>query len=210
MINVQPISCTVAKHTPGLTIVGGAVGGIVGGAMSGVASGAMNSGGTANPKYTEALNIISPEVNPNGRLKKYFTNYLENKGKTVTVVENKFEKGALKKFEAPNKKKKYSKIDFRFLADTYQLDELLIVNVQYGLHSDYSYGIETGTYANTSIIVEIVNLKDNSILYKDYVTVGAALNKDWNTPPEYMSLKSSISKSVYDAVAAISKIKVKN
>ena len=162
-------------------------------------------------KYTDALIKIGPELNPKDRIKKIFIDSLEAKGKRVIPIgEMKIDTNKLKPFVAPNEDKKYYKIDVRFFNEDYQLDELLIVDVHYGIYIHYTYGVETRRYGKASIYPTIVNLKDNSILYKDYSRAMNIIYDDWNTPPDYQNLKNEISKSINETIAGVSTIKIKD
>jgi hypothetical protein len=182
------------------------------GALMGVIVGGIIDAATKpKQKYDSALSVLAPQLDPKERMKKVYRDALEVKGKKVIALDSGFKKGELKLFSLPtNTDKKYSKIDYRFLNEKYQWDELLRVHIYYGVYSHFSYGMETWKAGRTLVIAEIINLKDNSIIYKDYSRSLVRFSGEWDTPPEYKNIKAAIAESTNRAIAAVGTIKVKN
>lgn len=147
-------------------------------------------------KYDLALVAIEPYINPKEKIKQLYLESFSNRGKTITVIDEKIDANQLKEFQAPNSSKKYFKKDLRYLKEKYQIDELLIVTVRYGMYARYKYGIETARYGKAYILPEIIDLKDNSILYKDVTKELTDIQGKWDTPPRYENLQSGISASI--------------
>ncbi len=149
-------------------------------------------------KYDEALRTLAPVLNPDERVKQLFTDAFSSKGKNITFIDDTLNLKTAAKFKPVKKEpgKKYFKQDLRSLKDKYQIDELVLVSVKYGLYCTYSYGIETKRYGKMYIRTNVINLTDNSIMYQ-----GATINREqitgkWNTPPEYTLLRNGISKAI--------------
>ena len=64
-----------------------------------------------------------------------YTEILKSKGKEVVLIDEKFDAKTAPKFDKSNadKSKKYSNYDFRALKSKYGVDEVLFVNVNYGI-----------------------------------------------------------------------------
>lgn len=156
-------------------------------------------------KYDEALAAIEPELDPYDNMKQLFTKTFSSKGKTIVFIEDTLNPDELKDFEIPplpprtTETKRFFKKDLRFLKDKYDIDEVLVVTVNYGIYCKYSYGIETARYGVTYISPELVNLMDNSLLYRDATSARVHIKGKWKTPPKYENLKTGISASINQA-----------
>ena len=69
----------------------------------------------------------------------------------------------------------------------------------YGVYSIDSYGIETKRYAKAEIFPSIIDLSDNSLLYRSGAFGMERIHGKWNTPPNYENLKSWIIKTINEA-----------
>lgn len=56
--------------------------------------------------------------------------------------------------------------------------------------------IETGKIGNCRIDSEIIDLSDNSIVFKNFSNSVEKIKGKWKTPPEYENLKHSISGAI--------------
>jgi hypothetical protein len=173
------------------------------------AQGVLEMVATPGNKFKEALYVIENEVNPKEKLKKMYIDIFASKGKILVFSDETLDPNKLKPFDAPDSQKKYSKNDFRYLKMKYNLDEILLIDVDYGmLLSYYSFAvINRQTFIN--IRSEIINLSDNSLFYKDNSRFIADLNKTWDTPPSYNNLKLSLEDAILN-VTGIEKGKYAN
>jgi len=181
------------------------VGGIAGAAITS----AIDAATSPKRKYDSALKVLGPQLNPRDRLRQIYISQLEPKGKIVIPMDSGLKKNEIQKFQAPDTEKKYYPIDLRFLRDKYQMDELMLVSIYYGMHSHFSYGMETWRAGRARILVEIINLNDNSIIYKDYAINTTRFAGEWDTPPDYLNIKNAISKSIDEVIRSVSTIKMK-
>jgi hypothetical protein len=152
-------------------------------------------------KYDDALNTIGPYLNPDEKIKQLYIDAFSGKRKQIIVVDELLDAKQLKDYKVPKTSKKYFEKDLTYLKDRYQIDEVLIVTVRYGLYSRYKYGIETARYGKAYIYPEIIDLSDNSIIYKDATRALTLIRGEWKTPPAYDNLKSGISKSIEQAIS---------
>jgi hypothetical protein len=147
---------------PELTTRNGAIG-------VGPAGNIISSVFTPVNKYTATLNTIAPHIDPMNKVTMMYLEAFESKGRKLIPVNFSLNDKRIADFNIQNTNglKKYYEKDLRFFRGDLEIDELLIVKVQYGLEVQYAYGIETSKSCYTSIKTHIVNLRDNSIIYRD-------------------------------------------
>lgn len=164
--------------------------------LSGYKSALIYAAASPWKKYEPAFKVIDPQINPTEKIKKAYQDALEGKGKKVVVISDE----DLKKIKVESSSGKHYKTDLSFFKKKYQIEELLIVDVRYGLHSRYFYGGELNRSGKTFLYPTLVNLKDNSILYRQEICPVVPLQGDWNTPPNYDNMKKAINASIDVAV----------
>jgi hypothetical protein len=169
----------------------------------GLAGALVSSALQPKTKYDIALQTLQPVLVPNERIKQLYMETFLSKGKILHFIEDPtFNPNDLDYFNGDkDSTKKYFKKEIRFLREKYQIDELLLVFVQYGMYAKYSYGIETARYGKMYIKANIINLSDNSLLYKDGTSVLIPIKGEWRTPPEYENMRNGISKAIEQAIA---------
>ncbi|AUP79239.1 hypothetical protein [Flavivirga eckloniae] len=151
---------------------------------------------TPGKRFKEPLQIVDKKINPTNEIKGLYEGIFSAKGKPLKEIQFDYDVKKLKKFEKPSSsKKKYHKYDLRSLKDK-GVDELLIVSVSYGLLVSYYGMIETGKKGNSHIASEIIDLTDNSIVFKGYSDSVEKIKGKWKTPPEYENLANSISNAI--------------
>lgn len=150
-------------------------------------------------KYSHALKTVAAKVDPTQAIKDLYLNMYPLKQKTISLLEISIDSGATKFKGVKVEGKQYYKNDVRSLKDKLQIPEILVVHVQYGLISGYSLGIEL--YRNCFAIIEtqLINLRNNQIIFKENTDRAINVNA-WNTPPNYDNLKNTISKAIEDAI----------
>ncbi|MDT8402529.1 MAG: hypothetical protein RQ743_12610 [Bacteroidales bacterium] len=151
-------------------------------------------------KYDGQLQAVDHKLDPERKFKTMYSNLFESKGKSFAVVDNQFDEEQFSEFEAPGGEKKYYKADIRSLKDKYDVDELMIVIIDYGLNQNYSGMFEAGKGGYSHVISNIVNLNDNSLIYKGETWGNGRLEKNWDTPPDYEPLRVSIDAAINQAV----------
>lgn len=159
------------------------------------AQGLLDMALTSGNRFKEPLSIIDKKINPNEDIKDLYRQLFKTKGKTLEEIDFDYDIEKLTKFEKPSSDKKFHKYDLRFLKDK-GIDELLIIDAQYGLLVSYYGMIETGKMGNCRIDAEIIDLSDNSIIFKDFSNSVEKIKGDWKTPPEYENLSNSISTAI--------------
>ncbi len=159
------------------------------------AQGILDMAVTGSKKYEEPLQIVDEQLKMKERVRQTYTDVFKSYGKVYAEIEADYDKDNLPKFQKSsisNKDKKYHKYDIRFLKDK-GMDELLIVKVKYGLLISYYGMIELQKNGHCTIETEIVDLSDNSIIFKDRSMFSQKLKGKWKKPPKYENLKNVIS-----------------
>ena len=155
---------------------------------------------TKYDKYDKQLQAVDTRLDPENKFKRMYSNLFESKGKSYTLVDDQFDEDQFREFTAPDKDKKYYKSDIRSLKDKYNVDELMIVTVDYGLNQNYTGVFEAGKGGYSHVVSNIINMDDNSIIYKGETWGVGKLNSKWDTPPDYQYLKEAIDAAINQAV----------
>jgi len=151
-------------------------------------------------KYDAPLEAVDPGLDPEKKFRRMYLSLFESKGKSISRVDDMFDTGQFTEFVAPDKNKKYFKYDLRPLKEKYNVDELMIVTVDYGLNQNYSGAFEAGKGGYSHVVSNIVNLNDNSIIYKGESWGNGKLKSNWDTPPDYEFLREAIDAAINQAV----------
>lgn len=152
-------------------------------------------------KYKEPLETVDKEIKPNEKIVKLYQDIFSSKGKNIVAVNDSIDIQYLEKFKAPKSSKIYYTYDLRHLKSKHNIDELLLVDIKYGLFISYYGMIELSKKGYCNISSTIINLEDNSILSNKSPSIGLwKLKGEWNTPPNYNNLKESIAISINNAI----------
>jgi hypothetical protein len=155
---------------------------------------------TPGNKYSKALLEVDKHINPMERIKEFYSDLLTSKGKTFTEINFNIKNKNLPKFDKPSStKKKYYKYDFRDLKKK-GIDEVIIVQVKYGIVVSYYAMIETGRAGYSNISTSIVDLHDNSLLYKNSNVSKHEITGKWKLPPYYKKLKKTIQMAITESI----------
>src|SRR6056300_1370402 len=145
------------------------------GIYKGGAQGLLDMALTPGDRFREALIIIDSTVNPTNRIKSLFSDMLVSKNKSFIELDYIYDQNNFIKFENPkNSKIKYHKYDLRGIKNK-GIDELLIIRVKHGLLVSYYGVIETGKFGYCGIYSEIIDLNDNSIVFKNLLDATAKI-----------------------------------
>jgi len=151
-------------------------------------------------KYDAPLEAVDPGLDPDKKFRRMYLSLFESKGKNISLVDDMFDEDQFAEFVAPDKNKKYFKHDIRSLKDKYKVDELMIVTVDYGLNQNYSGAFEAGKGGYSHVVSSIIDLDDNSIIYKGETWGNGKLKSKWDTPPDYEYLREAIDAAINQAV----------
>ncbi len=155
---------------------------------------------TGTKRFRAPLELVDKAINPISDIENTYFNTYQEKGKPIKKIDYKLNTEDLVEFEKPKKsKKQYFNYDLRFLQSK-DIDELLIVTIEYGLLVNYDGIFEEEKLGNCRIESKIINLKDNSILYNNFTVFNVEVIGNWKTPPNYPNLKNAIQLAIKQAI----------
>lgn len=155
---------------------------------------------TPGNKYREPLDIVDKEINPKIIISELYQEIYNVNNKPLQIIDDTIDFTNLEKFQKPESEKDFYKFDIRYLKTKHNIDELLFVYVNYGLLISYYGFIETGRAGYCQVSSEIINLDDNSLIYKNQSISKEAMKGKWKTPPLYENLKNSIKKAIDSSI----------
>jgi len=166
------------------------------------AQGLLDMAISSGAKYKEALSHIGTQVDPEPIFKDAILNKLDKKNKSYIFIEDKIDLTSFSKFDKPesDSKVKYYAKDLRSLKAKYNVDQLVVINVKYGLTIGYYSMIETGKGGSSYVTTEVIDLQNNAILYRDTYVKTVPFRGKWDTPPHYERLKENIDQAVSQSV----------
>jgi hypothetical protein len=139
-------------------------------------------------------------------LKTEISNALASKNKKFEIITDNFNDASLTKFEAPNLNMEYSKSDFRFMKEKYNVDEILFIKVHnYGLLLVYSGVLLATKKGHTLIDTQIINLKDNSLLQQKRFETNTKIKGNWKGEGDYKNLQTAIQTTIDNSILKIKK-----
>lgn len=156
---------------------------------------------TLGVKFKEPLKVIEKRLNAKNLFLQTYKTIYSKKGIDLIEIEGTLTFEYLDAFSKPRRsEKKYSKYDYRFIKDKYEVDELIVADIKNGLLIDY-YGVivvEKNGYC--SISTEIIDLNDNSLFYKNTSEGKIKVEGKWDTPPNYDNLYYPIRKAIENSI----------
>lgn len=163
------------------------------------AQGVLDMALTSGNRFKEPLSVIDKTIDPKENIKDLYKQLFRINGKELNEIDFNYNEEELAKFKKPSSDKKFYKYDLSFLKDK-GIDELLIVKAQYGLLVSYYGMIETGKMGHCRIESEIIDLSDNSIIFKDFSNAVEKIKGNWKTPPKYENLSNSIATAIHKTI----------
>lgn len=157
-----------------------------------------------NNKFYVGLSKIKSNFTFKESLKKEITNALTKKNKTFEIISDNFNDASLTKFESPNLEVDYPKLDFRFMKEKYNVDEILFIKVHnYGLLLVYSGVLLVTKKGHTIIDTQIIDLKDNSLLQQKRFETNTGIKGGWNSGGNYKNLQTAIQSTIDKSILKI-------
>lgn len=147
---------------------------------------------TQGKKYMEGLGVIDEVVNPSEKIVNLYRDVLDGNGKEYKDVEYQLFSLA--------QSNKINKGDCEFLKRTMGIDELMVVKVKYGLMVQYYGFVELARYGMCNILTKIINLDDNSTIYKRKSYRIEKIKGKWKTPPQYENLRNAVKNAIDNSV----------
>lgn len=158
---------------------------------------------TSGDKYQPVLAHIHKNMNPQQDMISMYSEILKSKGKEVIVIAESFDAKKATKFNKPENagEKKYYDYDFRELKSKYGIDELLLVDVYYGIMVSYYSMFETGRSAHSAFNTKLINLNDNSLLLSNYNPQITPIKGKWDVPPVYDNVTNNMKTTLENSYA---------
>jgi hypothetical protein len=128
---------------------------------------------------------------------------IKEKNKDFVFIEQRLDYKNMIQFNKPNSDKKYSKKDFRDLKAALNVDEVMYINVKYGLLVSYYGLIELEKDGYVNVVTETVDLSDNSLLQQDNFQTVAKMDGNWKKGEDYENLRNAIQGAINNAATAI-------
>ena len=157
---------------------------------------------SSGSKYKDALKLIGTKTYPKTSFLEITQRKFTEKKKPFLIINDYINFKSLQPFiknDTVDKGRFFDK-DLRPLKEKFNVDQFMIVKVKYGLNINYYSMIETSKGGLTTIEVNIVDLKDNSLMFKDKINVYEVFTGKWNNPPHYNELHDNINKSIITAL----------
>lgn len=153
---------------------------------------------SSGAKYKEPLQYIGSQIDAKSLFVSAAQSTLSEKSKSYIIIDDKIDFEGFSKFEKPDSKDKtkYSSKNLTALKNKYNVDQLMIVHIKYGLTIGYYSMVETGKGGSAYISVEVIDLNTNELLYKDNITTFENFTGQWKNPPYYPELKENIEKAL--------------
>jgi len=195
---VRAVTETGAGGTAAAALLGPA--GIVAGGLAGGAFGAteavINHSRPLN-KYDSALQKIQPYVDPTELAKTTYKDIYTSKGKEVVMLD--IDYNSVPDFARPNKK--WPTKDVRTMQETYGINSLVHITLDYGMEIKMTYGIVTRKAARCRIITDIITTSGNMYIVHDVSTISLQKIEDgWNNPPDYTTLQTAVKLAIQEAI----------
>lgn len=147
-------------------------------------------------RFKEPLDIVDKKLNTKNIFSQHYSGIFLKHNIQLKNVQGKLTLEYLDAFKKPNSKKKYAKKDFRFFKEKYNIDRLVVVDVNFGLLLSKSGLIVLEKFGLCMIETEIIDLEDNSLLFKDNSKGEIKVEGKWKTPPNYDNLYAPIRKAL--------------
>lgn len=158
---------------------------------------------TPGNRFKEPLDSIAPNFDFREKVKSEMNSIMNRRGKKFEFLPDDINIKTLYQFEAPKKSKlKYSKLDYRPLKEQYDVDEILIMHVKYGLAVGYYGMIETGKDGFAVIDAEIINLENNALLGRERFESFGKMKGNWKKD-NYSNLINAIHTAMNISVTMI-------
>lgn len=152
-------------------------------------------------KYYIGISKLKSNLNFKESLKTEISTALNGKNKTFEIISDNFNDASLTKFHAPNLEKEYSKLDFRFMKEKYNVDEIFFIKVHnYGLLLVYSGVLLATKRGHTLIDTQIIDLKDNSLLQQKRFETNTKIKGNWKREGDYKNLQTAIQITIDNSI----------
>ena len=156
---------------------------------------------TSGDKYQPMLDLAKEKITFRDELISIYSESLKAKGKEVVIIDEVFDPKIAAKFKGDKAEgKKYSYYDLRNLKEKYGVDDVIFVNVNWGVLISYYSMIETGRAGYIYLDNNVVNTADNTLYFAQNNVKMEIIKGKWNTPPNYENAFGKIADAVNKAI----------
>ncbi len=156
---------------------------------------------TSGDKYQPMLDLAKEKITFKDDLISIYSESLKAKGKEVVIIDEVFDPKTAAKFKGDKAEgKKYSYYDLRNLKEKYGVDDVIFVNVNWGVLISYYSMIETGRAGYIYLDNNVVNTTDNTLYFAQNNVKMEIIKGKWNTPPNYENALGKIAEAVNKAI----------
>lgn len=160
---------------------------------------------TPGNRFKEPLEKIDSTLDFKNEIKAEVNSMLAGKGKDYEFLPADIDLNSLDRFSAPSESKlEYAGLDFRPLKEKYGVDEILFVDVHYGLAVGYYGMIETGKDGFATIRAEVVRLGNNALLVREPIESVGKMKGNWKKD-DYNNLRNAIMNAMNSSVQKMKK-----
>ena len=158
---------------------------------------------TSGDKYQPLLDLAKEKIVFKNDLTAIYSEALKAKGKEVIIINEIFDPKTATKFKGDKAEgKKYAYYDLRNLKEKYGVDDVIFVNVNWGVMISYYSMIETGRGGYIYLDNNVVNTADNTLYFAQNNVKMEIIKGKWNTPPNYDNAIGKITEAVNKALDA--------
>ncbi len=156
---------------------------------------------TSGDKYQPLLDHAKKQIDRKNELVNIYAETLKAKGKEVVIIDENFNPKEAEKFKGEKQDgKKYYNYDLRYLKNKYQVDDVVFVNVNWGVIISYYSMIETSRAGYTYLSNRVINLNDNSLYFANDNVQTEVIKGKWNVAPNYENAINKIGETMNKAI----------
>lgn len=156
---------------------------------------------TSGDKYQPMLEVAKEKISFKDDLVSIYSEALKAKGKEVIIIDENFDPKTAAKFKGEKAEgKKYAHYDLRNLKEKYGVDDVIFVNVNWGVIISYYSMIETGRAGYIYLDNNVVNTTDNTLFFAQNNVKMEIIKGKWNTAPTYDNAVGKIAEAVNKAI----------
>lgn len=158
---------------------------------------------TPGNRFMEPLKEIEPRINLTEKIESEISDILKFYKKPFVFLQEDFDVNQLDDFNEKKSGKTYRAKDFRNFKSSHDVDEIMYINVVYGILVSYYGMIEIGKDGFANMQIETIDLDDNSLMQREGYRTTSKIKGNWKKGEDYENLTSAIQEAVDKAVKSL-------
>ena len=146
----------------------------------------------------EALKFIDININTKQKVLLQIENLFNNYKKNYVIINDTIDFKKLIKINQEDDTF-YNK-DLSLIKEKYNIDEIMFVNINAGILEEYYPLFITKKRGYCDLKMEIIDLDDNRILFKNKIYRITKIKGKWKQPPFYVPLKNSVNSAIDESL----------